>query len=124
MSSHVIRWHPCFFPKHVILEVERMIRKFWWGSDQTNAVHLISWDKLTKPKAVGSLGFRDLESFNKALLAKQPWRVISRPDSLLGKLIISKYGRGNVEQIFRQHSRSSWRWKAVTKVNNFIEARP
>ncbi|KAG8473940.1 hypothetical protein CXB51_034138 [Gossypium anomalum] len=35
-------------------------------------------------KQVRGFGFQDLAKFNVALLAKQGWRILSRPDSLVG----------------------------------------
>jgi hypothetical protein len=37
------------------------------------------------------MGFRDLTCFNKALLAKQCWRLIKNPHSLPAEIIKSKY---------------------------------
>jgi uncharacterized protein YfeS len=42
----------------------------------------------------GSTGFRDLEVFNKALLAKQGLRLLKFPDSLVAKVMQEKYYPG------------------------------
>lgn len=42
-------------------------------------------------KSPGGLGFRDLTLFNKALLAKQCWRLVQNPDSLTARILRAKY---------------------------------
>lgn len=37
------------------------------------------------------MGFKDLETFNQAMLAKQGWKLINQPDSLMARFIKSRY---------------------------------
>ena len=54
-------------------------------------MHWIRWDKLTESKGEGGLGFRDIHTFNLAMLAKQSWRFIQTPDSLCARVLGAKY---------------------------------
>lgn len=42
-------------------------------------------------KKEGDLGIRNFDVFNRALLVKQAWRVMSMPDSLMSKVLKGKY---------------------------------
>lgn len=44
-----------------------------------------------KSKREGGMGFRNLRVFNKALLAKQAWRVMTYETSLMAKVFKGKY---------------------------------
>jgi hypothetical protein len=51
----------------------------------------MSWSKLGRSKQKGGLRFKDVEVFNLALLAKQGWRIIQYPDSLVARIMREKY---------------------------------
>lgn len=55
------------------------------------------------PKAEGGLGFRDIETFNDALLAKLSWRIFKNPESLLAQVLRGKYGKDGSCFLKSQH---------------------
>ena len=75
----------CFLlPKSLCDEIEGMMRKFWWGQrEQESRIAWINWKKLCKSKLEGGMGFRNLQAFNLVMLAKQGWRLLSNPQSLI-----------------------------------------
>ena len=92
----------------------KCIRKFWWGEAQgKRQTHWISWDKFTKSKGDGGLGFRDLKLFNQALLARQAWRLVDRPDALCARVLKAKYfPNGNLMDTTFPCDQSQT-WKAI-----------
>ncbi|KAA3481168.1 reverse transcriptase [Gossypium australe] len=83
----------CFlFPKKLCEKLEIIMNRFWWTSNKTlRGIHWSCWDKLCLPKSASGMGFKNLFLFNKALLAKQVWRIITHPHCLLARVLKARY---------------------------------
>ncbi|XP_031101990.1 uncharacterized protein LOC116005896 [Ipomoea triloba] len=79
-------------PGHTCNAIEKTLNRYWWsGGDRQKGIHGLSWSRLSAPKTCGGLGFKKIREFNIALLAKQGWRLLTTPSSLVGRLLKAKY---------------------------------
>ncbi|XP_071939086.1 uncharacterized mitochondrial protein AtMg00310-like [Coffea arabica] len=70
-------------PKKLRKEICSMMARCWWGqNNKKNKQHWIAWEKFTKNKEEDGMGFKDIQMFNKALLAKQVWKIMTQPNLL------------------------------------------
>jgi len=91
-----------------------MVSNYWWGSSLDNhKIHWLRWEKLTRPKDQGGLGFRDFGLFNQAMLGKQGWRLMMRPDSLCARVLQGKYYHSSNFLAATKKRRSSATWKSI-----------
>ncbi|XP_040994373.1 uncharacterized mitochondrial protein AtMg00310-like [Juglans microcarpa x Juglans regia] len=64
-------------------------------------------------KGKGCLGFRDLASFNLALLAKQAWKLLQSPYSLVAKIFKEKYFKNTSITEAKLGNAPSLIWRSV-----------
>ena len=78
-------------PKQLCKEIHDAMSRFWWrDTEEKNRMHWFAWWRMYNPKNIGGMGFRDLHSFNLAMLAKQSMRLLSNPDSLCAQVLRAK----------------------------------
>ena len=72
--------------------IDRVNRNFLWGtSDAGRRIYWVGWQKVTKTKKEGGLGFQTAKGRNTALLAKLNWRLHSKQDALWTQVLKRKY---------------------------------
>jgi hypothetical protein len=109
MSIYVI-------PSTTITEIERMLNGFWWGGgNNNNGIRWLAWDKLTIPKAMGGMGFRDFQAFNMAMVAKRGWRLIQNPGSLVARILKARYFPKSSFINSNLGNNPSYAWKSLWK---------
>jgi hypothetical protein len=93
-----------------------MTCKYWWGSStDRRKIHWVKWSQICKNKKKGGLGFRSRRAFNEALLAKQGWQCITRPKSLLSRVLKAKYYPKS-DFLHAKHTQNmSYTWTSILK---------
>jgi hypothetical protein len=95
-------------------KVKNIISNYWWGSSADNhKIHWQRWSKLTRPKGDGGMGFRDIPLFNQAMLGKQGWRLMMRPESLCARVLKGKYYSNCTFLEAPRKKKSSDTWRAI-----------
>lgn len=76
---------------------------------------------MCKPKALGGMGFKDLEKFNETMLAKQVWRLLVDQSSLFYWVFSAKYiPSGSVFDA--KVALESYAWQSIVKARNLIQS--
>jgi hypothetical protein len=101
-------------PKTLCSEINSLMQHFWWKkSNNESNVHWMSWRRMGRRKNDGGMGFRDFNSFNKALLAKQVWRLWQTPDSFLARIMKGKYYSGGNILDASLGAKPSYAWRSI-----------
>ncbi|KAG8496161.1 hypothetical protein CXB51_009002 [Gossypium anomalum] len=114
----------CFLlPKSICEDMEQIIAKFWWQKGQEKrGVHWCAWSNLCKLKEFGGLGFRNFAKFNLALLAKQGWRLIENPKSLLGQTLKAKCSPNSDFLNSELGNLPSYTWKSIWAAKELLKS--
>ncbi|KAG7965392.1 hypothetical protein I3843_09G221100 [Carya illinoinensis] len=99
-----------------------MFSNFWWNhKKEGKGIHWRKWEKTGKSKQDGGLGFRDMQCFNRALLAKQVWRIHKHPSSLVSQLYKEKYFKHSQVLEVKTKAGSSYIWQGLCSILDLVK---
>ena len=107
----------CFkLPVTLCHEIETLVRKFWWGQrGDCRKVHWVKWNELCQHKNQVGMGFKDLTTFNKAMLAKLAWRLLNDENSLFHRVFKARFFlRGSFLKA-KDSPSASYAWNMIAK---------
>lgn len=103
-------------------DIDSMLAKFWWGANsEQRKIHWMSWERLSKAKADGGMGFRGMGEFNKALLGKHCWRLATGGSSLLEKVFKSRYYPNGNFMTAKEGYQPSYAWKSIISARELVD---
>ncbi|XP_019159670.1 PREDICTED: uncharacterized protein LOC109156271 [Ipomoea nil] len=109
-------------PQGTCRDIETLMKEYWWtgtvGSGK--GIRWRSWQGLTAPKTVGGMGFHSLHETNLALLGKQAWRLVTRPNSMVARVYKARYYPNCTYDEAVAGSNSSFIWRGLLEVQRVI----
>ncbi|XP_030504024.2 uncharacterized protein LOC115719211 [Cannabis sativa] len=79
----------------------------------------VAWEKICLPKGAGGLGFRNIQEWNVAAMARYVWDIASKKDCLFVKWIHNVYLKDR--QWWDYDADCSWYWKKLVGVKNKLK---
>ncbi|XP_048623794.1 uncharacterized protein LOC125592583 [Brassica napus] len=108
-------------PLEICENLASAIAQFWWSSNPPKrGIHWAKWEKVCLPREEGGIGFRLIHDFNLALLAKQLWRLVQFPDSLVARVLRGRYYRLSSPLRVSPVSSSSYVWTSISAARKLL----
>ncbi|KAK6118987.1 hypothetical protein DH2020_047273 [Rehmannia glutinosa] len=85
-------------------------------------IHWIAWNRLCSSTYEGGLGFKDFESFNLAMLAKQGWKLTTDTHSLLALSLKARYYPNGSFLTAKKGYNPSFTWQSILAGQQVLNA--
>ncbi|XP_043812372.1 uncharacterized protein LOC122723637 [Manihot esculenta] len=98
--------------------------RYWWskGADQNRGIHWLGWHRMAKHRLDDGLGFKSLNEFNLAMLGKQGWNIITRPHSLVTRVLKTRYFPTTSFFETSLGHNPSFFWRSILAFRNLVKA--
>ncbi|GJU57981.1 hypothetical protein Tco_1235747 [Tanacetum coccineum] len=116
-SIHVY-WASVFlFPKSVMNDINKLLKWFLWNQwDKAK----VAWKNICRPKSKGGLGLKDLGVWNKAMIVKHLWHIITNKETLWVKWINTVKLKSRSIWTANEETNDSWGWKNIIRMRDEV----
>ena len=109
-------------PNEICNTIQRQMNGFWWGSGADGqGVRWMAWDKLCTIKEAGGLGFKSLQQFNVAMLAKQGWRLVNEENPLVTSIMKARYFPNTDFLGAKLGENPSYMWRSIIAAQEVVK---
>ncbi|KAK1313470.1 hypothetical protein QJS10_CPA06g01099 [Acorus calamus] len=103
-------------PLSAVKDVEQAARSFLWnGADLLPKIHLLSWEAVTRAKAHGGLGLRQLSAMREAMLGVIAFKYLINSSDISSYFALKYKWNGNPWEL-GNFCKASLVWKALSQV--------
>ncbi|XP_028124903.1 uncharacterized protein LOC114321868 [Camellia sinensis] len=123
LFSMQLYWSSLFIlPKKVVKSIESLFRSFFWsGCEIRKYGAKVSWEHVCSPKSEGGLGFKSIEVWNKAAVAKHIWFLFSEGEqSMWCQWVKSYLLKGQSLWRVKMPRDPSWVWRKILSLRPVI----
>jgi hypothetical protein len=107
--------------KALCSEINSLMQRLWWGHKENDKrIHWMSWSKIRIPKSKGGMGFQDITSFNKALLATQIWRMWKSLNTQVAQIMRAKYHPNCSILVALISKKPYFAWRSIQSASGLI----
>ncbi|XP_019168807.1 PREDICTED: uncharacterized protein LOC109164714 [Ipomoea nil] len=103
--------------------IEKVMNSFWWGCErrERGGIRWSKWSDLCVPKKFGGMGFRRVREMNLAMLGKQGWNFLTKPDALVTKVFKARYFPNCSFLEAKRGSNPSFVWSSIWESQTVLE---
>jgi len=110
----------CWYPQYACETLDKTVRNFIWHGEKDRAMHMVGWNKITKPRKLGGQGVRPARLQNTTLLGKLVWSFVQSNKKLCVSILAYKYLKeGNI--FLEKAKTDSPIWNAILKTLDVLE---
>ncbi|GKA73703.1 putative reverse transcriptase domain, reverse transcriptase zinc-binding domain protein [Tanacetum coccineum] len=121
-SMHVYWVSVLAIPKGILYDIQALICGFLWcNGDYKRGKAEVAWGDICLPTSEGGLGLRSLKLFNKALMTKHIWNIVTNKESLWVRWIYAYKIKGrSFWAIPLNDAEMSWGWQKILQLRDRV----